>query len=431
VTNKNTATTKTHRNHNKILQDVLNNVDGFIYAKNLQGEYTYVNQAVLELFNKNLSEVLGFDDSHFFDLALSKQLKKNDQEVMSKGIVVESEETNFIKATGETRIYKSIKKPLFDDQEIVIGMCGISTDITDDKALKNTVKEQKHLLKTILNNIDAHIYMKDSQRNFLYVNNKVAELFGYPAENIIGKRDTDILAENIAEHFHQSDKKVFENNEKQVIEESVEDEQGNSHHYISTKIPYNQPGKPSALIGFSIEVTELYQLKEEFRKQANSDSLTGLYNRRYFVEQAEREFNRAKRHTLPLSLLSIDIDHFKEINDQYGHPVGDQVLVSVAKSLLPMLRKEDILARMGGEEFSILLPETSIQAATLIAERVRLQQSKICLTGDWAGEIRITVSIGISSMKAKEKSFDALFSRTDQALYQAKNTGRNKVVGVE
>ena len=409
------------------LSEVLNSVGAFIYTKDLHGRYTYANKAVLDLFDKELIEVIGFDDSHFFDLTLSQQLRENDQQVMINNIIVENEETNYLKEIQAVRIYKVIKKPLHDDCGKVIGMCGISTDITEEKHLHKKLKAQKQLLDTVLDNVDAYIYMKDSERTFKYVNSKVAELFGSTVTNIVGKKDTEVLPMEVAEHFNQSDQKVFDTNKKQIIEESSQDENGNTNHYISTKIPYHQEGDIPALIGFSTNVTELYLLKEQFKKQANTDPLTELYNRRYFTEHAEREFHLAKKHLRNMSLISIDIDHFKSINDRYGHPVGDSVLIAVANCILPCLRKSDILARIGGEEFSVLLPNTSLQQAKVIGEKIRFKQSNLSITGQWQGEIRITVSLGISNLKAEDQHFDVLFSRTDQALYQAKASGRDQV----
>ncbi|MBA6296663.1 diguanylate cyclase [Colwellia sp. MB02u-9] len=411
-----------------IKNEVLDSIDSFIYAKDLSGKYTYANQALLDLFEKKLADVIGFDDSHFYDLVISKQLKINDDLVMNKAIRVESEEKNFIKAKNETRIYKVVKKPLYRSDGSVDGMSGISTDITVEKKLQEQVSNQSYLLDTMLNNIDAHIYVKDCERTFLYVNSRVAELFGDKAENIMGKKDTEILPKEIAEHFYQSDKQVFETNKKQVIEETTHHEDGDTFHYISTKIPFNQPDRLPALIGFSSDVTELYKLKEEFKKLANTDPLTNLYNRRYLTEQAEQEYHRAKRYSLSLTVMTIDIDHFKSINDKFGHPAGDQVLIAVAQQLKTNLRKIDILARIGGEEFSILLPETSAAAGMKLAERIRTEQSNLKIVGDWPGEIKLSVSIGVSSFLSDDESFDTMFSRADKALYQAKNYSRNKVM---
>ncbi|WP_220461245.1 sensor domain-containing diguanylate cyclase [Colwellia sp. MB3u-4] len=413
---------------NSIRNEVLDSIDSFIYAKDLSGKYTYANQALLDLFEKKLADVIGFDDSHFYDLVISRQLKINDDLVMNKAIRVESEEKNFIKAKNETRIYKVVKKPLYKSDGNVDGMSGVSIDITAEKKLQEQVSNQSYLLDTMLNNIDAHMYIKDCERTFLYVNNRVAELFGKKAENIIGKKDTDILPKEIAEQFYQSDKQVFETNKKQVIEETAHSEDGETLHYISTKVPFNQPDKLPALIGFSSDVTELYKLKEEFKKLANTDPLTNLYNRRFFTEQAEKEYNRAKRYSLSLTAFAIDIDNFKYINDKFGHPAGDQVLIAVAKQLKANLRQIDILARIGGDEFFILLPETFATAGMKLAERIRTEQSNLKIVGDWQGEIKLSVSIGVSSFLFDDESFDTMFSRADKALYQAKNYSRNKVM---
>lgn len=414
----------------KLFEAMLNNIGAFIFAKNIHGEYTYANQAVLDLFEKPLHEVIGKDDSHFFDLTASSQLKDNDNQVMSEGVVVSNEEENYIKSTGQLHVYRSIKKPLYDDQGRVIGLFGVSTDITEEVQLQKLVREQKQLLDTVLNNIDAYVYMKNSQREFLYVNNQTAELFGLPVEDIIGHKETDILPAEVAEHFHQSDSKVFETKEKQVIDEEVIGENGQSQRYLSIKVPYQAEGKLPALIGFSSDVTELYQLKEEFKKQANTDHLTQLFNRRYFIAHAEKEFSRAKRYDHPLSLVSLDIDHFKQVNDQYGHPAGDEVLMTLAKRLTPILRNEDIFARIGGEEFSILLPETPINVALTVAERIRKLIENTHMIGEFPGEINITISLGVTCLSSKDNSFDQLFKRADKALYQAKETGRNKVATV-
>jgi len=411
----------------KLLESILGNVGAYIYSKDINGRYTYVNQPVLKLFNKPLSQVIGFDDSHFFDLSLSQQLKDNDKKVMSEAKSIESEETNYIKGSKKIHIFRTVKSPLFDEKGKVIGVCGVSTDITQEKTLQNTIKKQKHLLDAVLDNIDSYIYMKDSKRVFKYVNNKVAELFNQATENIIGKKDTEILPVETAEHFHNSDKAVFDTGKKITIEESSEDENGDIRHFISTKIPFQQEGELPALIGFSTDVTELYNLKEEFKKQANTEPLTKLFNRRYFLDHAEREFNRAKRHSSDLALMSIDIDYFKKINDEFGHPAGDKVLIKVSNSLKSYIRTEDILARIGGEEFSILLPETSLKAAREVAERIRHGQSKMILTGEWRGEINVTLSIGIATFEVNDNKFEQLFSRADKALYLAKNAGRNNV----
>ncbi|NQY89140.1 MAG: sensor domain-containing diguanylate cyclase [Colwellia sp.] len=411
----------------KALEEVINNVGSYIYTKDVSGCYTFVNHAVESIFNVSLANVIGKDDSQFFDLDVYNQLKINDQKVLSEDTLISSEEVNLIKSTGELKTFHTVKKSLTNDVGEIIGMCGISTDISQQKKLESTIIEQNKLLDTVLNNVDAYIYMKDDQRYFRYVNNKTAKMLGQSHEDIIGKLDSDVLGTEMANHFWQSDKLVFETNKKQTVEEVVDDGKGNLRHYLSMKIPYKLNEDSQVLIGFSTDVTELYQLKEEFKKQANTDSLTGLYNRRYFFKHAAKEFSRAKRNGLGLSVISIDIDYFKKINDKYGHPIGDKVLIKMSNDFFPNLRQEDILARVGGEEFAIILPDTLLEKAKAVAQRICHTKNTFVVDKENNETIEIQVSIGLVSMKASDLNFDDLFVRADNALYQAKKSGRNRV----
>ncbi len=171
-------------------------------------------------------------------------------------------------------------------------------------------------------------------------------------------------------------------------------------------------------------------LKEHFAKvsdMANRDGLTGLYNARFFHEALEREMGRVKRSSRPFSLLILDGDRFKRINDRYGHPVGDQVLQHISHVARSVLRGYDVLARYGGEEFIAMLPDANASQALLLGERLRkMIEQRPFMTED--GEaIRITVSVGVAQAHAPYDKKE-LISQADQALYRAKETGRNKVV---
>ena len=418
--------TKSSENRELILESLLNTVSACIFSKDLDGRYTYVNQAVLDVFALSEEDVLGKDDSHFFDLEKSRELIENDQFVMQNGQTLETEESNYIKSYDEVRTFHILKKPTYDKHGNVIGLCGIATDITEQIKLRNKLHEQNELLDLVLNNVAAHVYMKDDERRFLYVNDHVAKLFGMKAEDVIGQCEQDILDEATAKHFHESDLKLFASNKKQIVEETIEDELGNQHHYLSVKVPFEKQGRKT-LVGFSTEVTELYNLKEQFRIQANTDYLTEVYNRRYFVEIAEREFKKATRSEIPLALMSIDIDNFKLINDNFGHLIGDKVLKKVAFALSENLREEDVLARIGGEEFAIILPNTSFDEALIIANRIRqYQENNLIETED--NVICVKVSIGLVIKEKQDTNFEQLFNRVDKSLYMAKSQGRNRVV---
>lgn len=176
------------------------------------------------------------------------------------------------------------------------------------------------------------------------------------------------------------------------------------------------------------DITKLKQLEEQLKHQVNHDYLTGLYSRACFMHQATTELNRALRYAHPMSLLMLDIDFFKRVNDTHGHQAGDLVLKSVADLCRHTLRDCDICGRLGGEEFAVLLPETDQAKAVEVAERLRLaiQQAKVSLPSGGL-PLQLTCSIGVSALSNNEDTMDILISLADGALYQAKNTGRNRV----
>jgi diguanylate cyclase (GGDEF)-like protein len=167
---------------------------------------------------------------------------------------------------------------------------------------------------------------------------------------------------------------------------------------------------------------------EEIYRLMTVDGLTQIYNRRYFNEALEREANRAKRYERVLSLIAFDIDHFKDVNDTHGHLVGDNLLRHLALGVKSRLRREDIFARTGGEEFAILLPEVAVEGARITAEKVRAIVESTPLK--YENEVvRCTVSLGISVMLPDDASPEELYKRADERLYEAKQGGRNRVVG--
>lgn len=164
-----------------------------------------------------------------------------------------------------------------------------------------------------------------------------------------------------------------------------------------------------------------------FEGQANVDKLTGLYNRRWFDKMLEQEYERSNRSDNPLTILLVDVDHFKSINDRYGHLTGDQVLMQLSRVLYRGVRTMDLLARMGGEEFAVILPETTQQGAADVAERIRdLVEKNIFFDLDGERMDRVTISIGIAEKKLLETPND-LIAKGDRALYLAKSSGRNCV----
>jgi diguanylate cyclase (GGDEF)-like protein len=163
---------------------------------------------------------------------------------------------------------------------------------------------------------------------------------------------------------------------------------------------------------------------------ATRDGLTNLYNRTHFVHCASREIERAIRYKRSLALVLFDIDHFKKINDSYGHDRGDEVLRELGRHLLATCREQDVPGRVGGEEFAVLLPETNHAQAEVVAERLRQSVEKARVAVDEKRVIRFTISVGVASLdlESSNRDFQTLFNKADARMYQAKKAGRNRVV---
>ncbi|MHB9098357.1 MAG: GGDEF domain-containing protein, partial [Syntrophales bacterium] len=182
------------------------------------------------------------------------------------------------------------------------------------------------------------------------------------------------------------------------------------------------------------------RLYNQIEQIALTDELTGLFNRRGFFPQGEREFERAARFNRPLAAVMFDIDHFKRVNDTHGHPVGDRVLQALAACFRQNTRGIDVVGRYGGEEFILLLPETLIPEAIQIAERLRSSIEELAVpvrpaNGDSPTvDVRVTTSAGIAVVQPDVRTLNALIDLTDRALYRAKTFGRNRIIvweGVE
>lgn len=177
-----------------------------------------------------------------------------------------------------------------------------------------------------------------------------------------------------------------------------------------------------AISRFNTHIT-LKQQRQRLEELALTDQLTGLYNRHYLLAVAEQKVASAKRHGHPLSLMMVDIDHFKQINDQHGHPVGDQVLSTFGEFLRTQYRKEDLVAvRFGGEEFVVLLENCSLDQATMRSDQIRKDVEALKPAG-----LLVTASIGVAELHQDENDFQSLLARADKAVYKAKYDGRNCV----
>lgn len=304
------------------------------------------------------------------------------------------------------------------------------TDIDARKRADEALRESEERLRFITENTQDIVWQLDGAGRFTYVNSADERLRGYPRDEVVGTRFRDLLTAAGKAAYDQA----FEHAVGPVrfdVEMSCKDghsKDGGTFWAEINAAPFHGPdGAVSGYIGVTRDATQRRQANEALREQTIRDPLTGLFNRRFLDESLDREIARARRDQQPLALLMIDIDRFKQLNDTYGHPTGDEVIRRAGELVRKGARGGDLPCRYGGEEFLLVLPNMTLNTAVARAEAWRA-----AFANDWAviGEnaIAVTVSIGVAVFPDHGDDREALIEAVDQALYAAKRNGRNRVV---
>jgi len=275
----------------------------------------------------------------------------------------------------------------------------------------------------------ALVLTRLKDQHVVLANERCAALFGVPLDEVVGQRTRDYYV--VPEERDQIMGVVAERGQVDSVLVRLKKRGGKEFWAEMSARIVDLDGQRCSLVGI-FDVTAQKDLEEQLRALATRDSLTGAANRRHFVELSQREHERSLRAGSPLSLCLFDADHFKNINDHYGHVAGDHVLSAMAAAARGALRTSDVLGRLGGEEFAMLLPDTDLAGALLVAERVRAAVAATEVQGgevrgaDAPGSIRVTISIGVAERRGDEP-VEALLKRADRALYAAKDLGRDRV----
>jgi diguanylate cyclase (GGDEF)-like protein/PAS domain S-box-containing protein len=283
---------------------------------------------------------------------------------------------------------------------------------------------------TLLESTSDHIYFKDRDGRIRYCSPHLAQVTGRASwRDMVGLHDRDIFAPELAELYAAEEAAVLERGEPLIDKVNPYIDEHGQRGWISTcKWPVRDDhGAITGLVGISRVVTEQVQREAELHRAARTDFLTGLASRREFLHALDVEVARLRRDpSLQASVLMLDLDHFKRVNDEHGHAVGDGVLRHIAQLLAAQARKGDVVGRLGGEEFAILLPGCDLAEACAFAERVRARVDQTPQRVE-PHPLHMTVSIGASAVLASDNPPEAALGRADTALYAAKHAGRNCV----
>ena len=265
-------------------------------------------------------------------------------------------------------------------------------------------------------------------KGWVQFNDRLCQILGYPRTELAVRTWAEIThPDDLAADVTQFNRILAGEMDSYTLDKRfIRQDGGIVHTVLSVRCVRNPDGSPRHLVVMIQDITERKALELELRRLATTDPLTDLANRRHFLAQMELELARFKRYAKPTTLLMFDLDHFKQVNDTYGHAAGDAVLRHFSAIARQVLRQIDLLGRLGGEEFAALLPDTDFEGAQQLTERLRRTVAESPLTMA-SGIISVTVSIGVTPFAPTDSAPDAILSRADRALYRAKDQGRNRV----
>ncbi len=391
-----------------------------------------------QLLGKNLNDVFPLKEAENFHGVVGQVLDTKQSTQIEYELVI----------NGQTTWFQTTISPLDADSTL-----WVAHDITNRKQVEEALRIAEANYRSIFENATVGIYQSTPQGRFLSVNPVMAHIFGYDSPEEMINRITSIEDQFYVDPAdrHEFQRLMMEQEQVKKFFNQFRHKDG-SHIWVQENARAVKDANGSILHyeGFLTDITERKQAEEELRLVkdgletanlelqhslerekllASTDGLTGLCNRRHLFELAAREFQAAVRYRRPLTFLMFDVDDFKQVNDTLGHIAGDQLLVRVAQAAVAQVRVPDVVARYGGDEFIVLLPNASAQQALPVAERIRASVAYLRIGTD-KKPFTITLSIGIAELRHEplDENVDRIIQRADEALYKAKESGRNRTV---
>lgn len=368
-----------------------------------------------------------YPDGHYRNqiLAKAEAILKFNQEV-------EGFETRIQTRDGQQRLMSWNSRSFYGDGGDLIGSIAIGLDITDVRSVEIALRQHERQMATLMDNLPGMAYrcLYDENWSMKFVSSGCKELTGYEVEELVGNQGiayASLMDSADYEAAIHAVETAIANAEPFSIEYRLTRKDGR-HIWVWERGRAVDNDYGLMLEGIVLDISDRKALEEELSTMATHDALTGLFNRRELARLLEDEIRRADRYNRRLGVLWIDLDHFKLVNDRYGHAAGDTVLQSVSQLLADSIRSMDAIGRYGGEEFVVLLPEMDLEEARGSAERLRRLVLDTPLTIAGGEQVRLTISVGVAVFPVHGTNADQLCEAADRAMYRAKEAGRNQVV---
>ncbi|MDG3085821.1 EAL domain-containing protein [Vibrio hannami] len=403
-------------------QEFIDCFDDHIWIKDPEGVYTHFNSSCQTAWKQEREELIGKTDFDLFEKEIAEKFLNADQRVITAGhqLVVE-ECSNAVDVDGNSW-HETIKAPLTDRNGKVMGTIGMTRNVTNRKL----IEEQLMIAGTVFENSVEGVIITDRLGNIVYVNQAFCEVTGYSQAEAIGRNPRFLKS-------GRHDKAFYEEMWGALVEEGRwkgelwnRRKDGAVYPELSTiSVVYDEKGDACNYVSVFVDISQQKQSEAELIHMAYHDPLTDLPNRLKLSNQIEHEIHHVKRHGGRLATIFIDVDHFKHINDTYGHLIGDEVLCEVADRLEECVREEDTVARIGGDEFVVLISGVSNvdNVMVVVNKLMALFGTQIELSNN--KKHRLTGSVGISLYPEDGEDSDTLLRNADAAMYRAKQNGRN------
>ena len=408
------------------LRAILDNSPYLVWLKDTEGRYLKVNKAYADYARlKDIRQVIGKTDFDLYPKELAEKFRIDDAEVMASRQQKHIEELSL---EGSKEVWvATFKTPVIDESGNVLGTTGFAQDVTERKQNEEKIRISEARLQATLDNSPYMIWQKDPEGRYLAVNEVFLKMTGQKRmQDVLGKTDFDLWPKELAEKYHADDAEVMLSRRHIVIEERAVNN-GQTYWVETCKTPIvDTYGKVLGTTGFAQDITARKAAEEQIKHLAHHDTLTNLPNRTLFNDRLQQALAIAKRDKAHMALMFIDLDEFKPINDTYGHAVGDLLLKEVAVRIQDCLRESDTVARMGGDEFTVLLPTIDAkQDASIVAEKIRHALNQPFELA--SNSLLISSSIGIAIYPEHGSDEKSLLKNADTAMYYAKESGRNTV----